>query len=73
MPRRIWLVWQGDNPPDLEPLRAPEEEEDLLPEATFAEAAWRMKPGLRVARAIRAAICPSASCWAAIAAAFRAD
>ena len=46
VPRRIWLVWRGDDPPNLELLLAPEEEElYLLPEATLAEAARRREPG----------------------------
>ena len=44
--RQIWLVWRGDDLPDLELLMAPEEEElYLLPEATLAEVARRRELG----------------------------
>ena len=57
----------------MEPLWAPEEEEDLLPEATLADVARWMKPGRRTAQLIQAAIRSSCLCCAVIAAAFLAD
>ena len=64
----------GDDPLDLEPLLAPEEEElYLLPEATLVEVAQWRRPGQRTARLIWVAICLSCSCCAASATTFLAD